>query len=171
MRYRNQILSICLLLASSFAVPSLAKESVVENHHPSISGPESQVYQGLLGDYLFIQNALAGDTTDGISARAESMRKASLKLGQSAELNKILPDLVRSAEELAKASGLEEARAAFGSLSDSMIAYRGLVAGGESLVAYCPMVKKSWLQDGKTISNPYYGSSMLRCGSIVADKN
>jgi len=26
----------------------------------------------------------------------------------------------------------------------------------------------NWLQDGKTTVNPYYGCSMLRCGSQVA---
>jgi hypothetical protein len=33
-------------------------------------------------------------------------------------------------------------------------------------VAYCPMVRKSWLQKDGTISNPYYGSSMQTCGEF-----
>ena len=33
-------------------------------------------------------------------------------------------------------------------------------------VAFCPMVQKPWLQAGTTLQNPYYGSSMLTCGSF-----
>ncbi|HEU4365596.1 MAG TPA: hypothetical protein VFT13_09055 [Candidatus Krumholzibacteria bacterium] len=32
--------------------------------------------------------------------------------------------------------------------------------------AYCPMVETAWLQHGDKISNPFYGSSMLRCGEF-----
>jgi hypothetical protein len=31
------------------------------------------------------------------------------------------------------------------------------------------MAKKPWLQDSEEITNPYYGSKMLRCGDIVSD--
>jgi hypothetical protein len=32
--------------------------------------------------------------------------------------------------------------------------------------AYCPMAKKSWLQKGDTLANPYYGTSMPTCGEF-----
>lgn len=32
--------------------------------------------------------------------------------------------------------------------------------------AYCPMVETAWLQPGEKITNPFYGSSMLRCGEF-----
>jgi hypothetical protein len=32
--------------------------------------------------------------------------------------------------------------------------------------AYCPMVETAWLQYGEKITNPFYGSSMLRCGEF-----
>ncbi len=34
-------------------------------------------------------------------------------------------------------------------------------------VVHCPMVNADWLQDVQEVSNPYYGSEMLHCGSIV----
>jgi len=34
-------------------------------------------------------------------------------------------------------------------------------------VAHCPMVNADWLQTEREISNPYYGSEMLRCGAIT----
>ena len=33
-------------------------------------------------------------------------------------------------------------------------------------VAYCPMKKAEWLQEGDTISNPYFGTSMPDCGEV-----
>jgi hypothetical protein len=33
-------------------------------------------------------------------------------------------------------------------------------------VATCPMVNKPWLQQGAALTNPYYGKSMLTCGSF-----
>jgi hypothetical protein len=33
-------------------------------------------------------------------------------------------------------------------------------------VAFCPMVRKPWMQQGEAIANPYYGSQMLTCGSF-----
>lgn len=32
--------------------------------------------------------------------------------------------------------------------------------------AYCPMVKKSWLQKDGSIRNPYYGPAMPTCGEF-----
>ena len=37
----------------------------------------------------------------------------------------------------------------------------------DAVCAYCPMAKASWLQTGKVIENPYYGSEMFDCGSIT----
>ena len=33
-------------------------------------------------------------------------------------------------------------------------------------IAYCPMVRQSWLQKDEKIRNPYYGSTMLECGEF-----
>jgi Cu(I)/Ag(I) efflux system membrane fusion protein len=33
-------------------------------------------------------------------------------------------------------------------------------------VFYCPMKKANWLDDANTVKNPYYGKSMLTCGSV-----
>lgn len=42
----------------------------------------------------------------------------------------------------------------------------GAAAEGRPSVAYCSMYKRSWLQSGDTIGNPYGG--MPRCGKIVS---
>jgi hypothetical protein len=62
---------------------------------------------------------------------------------------------------------MEAARAAFGDLSAELIAYadktKQPVAG--KIIAFCPMVNKSWVQADGAIANPYYGKAMSTCGS------
>ena len=39
--------------------------------------------------------------------------------------------------------------------------------GKSTVVAWCSMSKKSWLQPAGEIGNPYYGKEMPRCGEVV----
>ena len=56
-----------------------------------------------------------------------------------------------------------------GAVSAELLAYAkatGATNPAGVRTAYCPMVKKSWLQKGEQIKNPYYGSEMLECGEF-----
>ena len=69
----------------------------------------------------------------------------------------------------AQVADLRAAREAFGGLSDALIAFvrsaDGAFPDGVN-AAYCPMARKSWLQRGSAIRNPYYGKAMGECGTI-----
>jgi hypothetical protein len=72
-----------------------------------------------------------------------------------------------AALSLTGAADLADARERFGTLSEAIADYMtGLHLSPPEGVraAYCPMVKKPWMQEGSTIANPYYGSEMLTCG-------
>ena len=72
--------------------------------------------------------------------------------------------VAKAADAVATSADLGKARAAFGALSEEMIKLRKDAAGDRPGVAYCPMVRKSWLQPTKdAISNPY-DSAMKECG-------
>jgi hypothetical protein len=117
----------------------------------------------LLDPYLRIQVSLADDKLEGATAAARALGAEAQKLGAPAKL------LAANATRLAAAKDIAGARTAFGDLSDAMMAYAratGATFGRDINVAFCPMVKKSWLQKGETIANPYYGKSMLTCGEI-----
>lgn len=142
----------------------------------------SDAFTVLSGRYLAIQSALAADSLAEIPANAQALGKEAAELAaafdarQAGVLEKdaetcrlLLPKIARTADALATAQDLNGAREAFAELSEIMVTYRNLVPGDSGPeVAYCPMAKHSWLQAGRTISNPYYGSLMLRCGTIVA---
>ena len=115
----------------------------------------------VLDGYLSIHAALAGDSLEGVRPSAEALAKAGQGMGPSGSA------LAEAAGKLAAASDIKAARAAFGDLSDAMRAMAGEGTGGTDVrLAYCPMVKKYWLQKGTEIANPYYGSAMLRCGEF-----
>jgi hypothetical protein len=79
-----------------------------------------------------------------------------------------------SASDWAAARNLEEARKCFLPFSTSVVAVAKLLKKWDSEFAglkiyYCPMAPKPglWLQAKGPLSNPFYGSRMLRCGEEV----
>lgn len=123
----------------------------------------SEAMKAIVASYLQIHAALAADKTEGIAPAAKAIGAQAASMG---------PDgapIVKAAKAVEGAADLKAARAAFGDLSDAVIAAakaQGFKDVPDVKVAYCPMVRKSWLQKDETIRNPYYGSSMLTCGEF-----
>jgi hypothetical protein len=123
----------------------------------------ADVVNNLVDPYLRIHASLTKDSTDGVKDNARAIVTEAESLGGGAIK---LRDAARALEA---AGDLKAARAAFGPLTDALLAYANetkMVLPDDLKLAYCPMVKKSWLQKGETIANPYYGSEMLTCGDF-----
>lgn len=117
----------------------------------------------IIDPYLKIQMALANDGIDSVRAHAGSIATAARSLGSPA----LKIDM--AATQVAAATEIADARDRFGALSEAVVAYMDglhLTAPEGVRVAFCPMKMKPWLQEGSTLTNPYYGSSMLACGSF-----
>jgi hypothetical protein len=117
----------------------------------------------MLDPYLRMHMALAADKMDAVKADAGALAKAAGNAGQPAR------KVVETAQKLERAGDLKAARAAFGEVSDALVAYAK--ATGATLppgvkLAFCTMDNKPWLQKGETIQNPYYGSEMSSCGEF-----
>lgn len=110
--------------------------------------------------YLHIQATLAADSTDGVGEAAQSIVAAAGDLGDAGAA------IVMAANAVSLADDLVKSRAAFGLLSDAMIKFSDDAGLGELKIAFCPMARKSWIQEDGDIANPYHGSEMLRCGSF-----
>ncbi|BCS35466.1 hypothetical protein TBR22_A46930 [Luteitalea sp. TBR-22] len=112
--------------------------------------------------YLAIQEALVKDDLAPVAAAAASVQKGAEALGADGAA------IVAAAIKAREARSLETARAAFGDLSTALIAFadrtRQPIEG--KVVAFCPMVNKSWVQADGAVANPYYGKSMATCGSV-----
>jgi hypothetical protein len=118
---------------------------------------------GVLAPYFRIQAQLADDKADAIAADADALAVGAAALGDPGE------PLAAAARDLSAAPGLAAAREAFGKVSDALIAYADeahAAVGADTARVYCPMIKKSWLQQGDAVRNPYFGKGMLGCGTI-----
>ena len=123
----------------------------------------TEMSRAVVDPYLKIQEALADDTMDGVKANAGNVATAAASLGAPAM------KIDTAAVQLASATEIEDAREKFGTLSEAIDTYMTglkLKAPEGVKVAVCPMVHKPWLQTAAAIDNPYYGKSMLSCGSF-----
>lgn len=128
--------------------------------------------QNLVNAYITLQSKLAKDDAAGGKAAFAGFQSAlkAKELGLDPALEKKLSS---AASQGAAASKLPEARAAFAGVTDGMLAYLGAAKNpidSSLTVAFCPMALDNkgakWLQVGDNLENPYFGSEMLRCGTV-----
>ncbi|RME67827.1 MAG: DUF3347 domain-containing protein [Verrucomicrobia bacterium] len=110
----------------------------------------------LLKAYEGVATALAHDDFEGA-------KKAAHKVAHFGECdgNEKLTALAMKVE---KAPDIAAAREAFKAVSAAVIPLTE--NAGEHYVMTCPMAKADWIQTTKDVANPYFGSSMLKCGSV-----
>ncbi|MDX2475208.1 MAG: DUF3347 domain-containing protein, partial [Candidatus Krumholzibacteria bacterium] len=133
--------------------------------------------------YYALQKALAGDDDGQARMAAHGVHQALSELecdvaqldANGAKFWKMITDELTTATMLtAGAEDIAARRMAFEPLSDTLwLAVSTFKAGAGTPVRrfHCPMAMDGagafWLQAGETTANPYYGASMLRCGSQV----
>jgi hypothetical protein len=118
-------------------------------------------------DYLKLKNAL-------VDSDAENAKKASARLVNSLEELKSRPNEKARAEarKINAAPTLEKQREVLNSLSNEIafLVKGGQINKGQMYLQYCPMANNDtggyWLSNEKEIKNPYFGSSMLKCGTV-----
>ena len=180
---KKQILLLTVLVAGFIAAPAFAggccgseapaampgcQMSGHESHDAATTTAASKLPQpvaAVFDGYVQIQTALAGDSLEGVPASAQAIAK-SVKEDKA---NTFPEKIGTQAEAVAKAKDIAAAREAFKPLSESLIKFAATDSAVSSAYrqAYCPMAKAGWLQTGTTVSNPYMGKAMLRCGQFV----
>ncbi|KEY18361.1 DUF3347 domain-containing protein [Kaistella antarctica] len=124
----------------------------------------SKLYQ----NYLSIKTALAADNGDDASKAANIFVKSASMVDYKVLSEGNLDALRKDASQIAESRSIEKQRESFNGLSDNMIplAQKFKLADDSVFVQFCPMADASWLSAEKEIRNPYYGASMLKCGSV-----
>ena len=171
-------MAMALILSAGCSSPEAPRPAAVVPSAPPPATPEN-AFQEMAARYEAVRQALAHDTTAGVPEAANGLATQAAALAAQFDAAKIgvapdkadaakaaLPDVAAAARRTASAGDIKAARAAFGDLSDAMVKVRASAVGWRPAVAYCPMADKSWLQPLGEIGNPYYGSSMLRCGTF-----
>lgn len=136
--------------------------------------------ESVLEEYFNLKNALVEDDNNTakklggvLAASLGNLNKSAYTDSQQETLAAIAEDAQEYAVEIS-GSNLDSQREHFKNLSvivTDMIA----ITGSETTIyeQYCPMYDggTAWLSTEKAVLNPYYGSSMLRCGTVQREIN
>ena len=127
----------------------------------------SKLYQ----NYLSIKTALATYNSDDASKAANIFVKSASMVDYKVLSEGNLDVLRKNASKIADSRSIETQRESFNGLSQNMISMtKNFKLSDKSVfVQYCPMAEASWLSAEKEIRNPYYGKSMLTCGSVKSE--
>lgn len=129
--------------------------------------PLVQQQEPVVQTYLALKNALvAGSATEAAKA-GQHLSTVLVQLSKEQPYTKLAGGALKIAGQIAKSTDIAAQRKAFKSLSDDV--YQLLKTKGVATKLYwdyCPMAKAYWLSDQEPIENPYYGQSMLSCGSV-----
>lgn len=162
-----KIPAIAILLGAVFLAPRLALGSKPGGEPPLAA------LDTLYSAYLGIQEALAKD--DLVSARDQASRFLAQSVSLPAELGHGVKakQITGDFKALAAAGEIAACRKSFSGLSDRMVLVMSEIKYGGSkavLEFHCPMANGNkggkWLQADESVANPYFGASMLRCGSL-----
>ena len=128
------------------------------NPAPSLPQAEPAALEVQLAEYVEVQEALAADNFEEAQTQLEEFAR----VADGATLT--------LAEAALRADGIEELRAQFKPLSESLTAL-DLPQGFAH--AFCPMYDAGngapWVQRDGPVRNPYYGAVMLNCGDVGGD--
>lgn len=126
----------------------------------------------VVGEYLKLADVLGVVETESTSIDARAFVGAARELARASDDDPRARAVLDSAEPLVSAD-LKTQRELFKHTSAALIdlvsriAPTERAAGAHLYVLNCPMAPGSWLQRDEEIRNPYYGTTMKACGSVV----
>jgi Cu(I)/Ag(I) efflux system membrane fusion protein len=139
---------------------SISKSSGVEMSSETISKKPDEVRQ-LVMRYSELKNALVSDDFETSKTKYEKVNLS---------LSHLDSQTFKTSSSI---NNIDELREVFIQLSEAVIAVAKVNNPTEDslYVLRCPMANKSegasWLSFSKEVKNPYYGASMLKCGSVI----
>ncbi len=118
--------------------------------------------------YLQIKDALVKDNTVQAQSAAQAFIKNLNGISYQTISEGNVNALLKDAGAISNSTDISMQRKIFKNLSDNItiLAKKHDLSNDALFIQYCPMKKASWISDKKEIKNPYYGSSMLTCGSL-----
>lgn len=129
-----------------------------------------------LNAYFNLKNDLAKDNATlamqnakALLTNIESFPTSKLSASQQALWKTESAKIKTSALAISKEKAIKVQRQSFWALSSSMINLAKSFKSNSEVVyvQYCPMAKKSWLNEVEDVQNPFYGSMMYDCGEVT----
>ena len=151
-----------------------------EMNHSKMTIKSDAKAEAILWDYFNLKDALVNDDSTEASQAGSKLIKSLKAFNrktyegmQQMELIEIIADATEHAEHIVK-SPIDHQREHFKTLSKDMSDLLAITGTANTLYEqFCPMYDKgsTWLSTNKEIKNPYYGSKMLKCGSVKKQIN
>jgi hypothetical protein len=161
-----------------------AKQEVTMNHKESEHVPSNTIVEtqitgnqleAVYTSYFSLKDALVKTDPATAASKAKEMLVA-LEAVQMDKLPmdvhmvwmKVMKDLMADTKDIASNTDVKKQRAAFKTVSTNVYDLMKVSKSDTTTYyQYCPMVKANWLSKEAAVKNPYYGASMLTCGSTV----
>ncbi|EHO10479.1 Co/Zn/Cd efflux system membrane fusion protein [Myroides odoratimimus] len=131
---------------------------------------ESAVLQSTLDAYFLVKKALQEDNqAEAATASKTLVTNLNAVVTEDAKAKELVKELVETATKIDVAD-IKVQREEFEDLTEDLVKLINTV-GTDRVVfeQYCPMYNNGeggqWLSDVEDLSNPLYGSSMLKCGA------
>ena len=149
----------CTNNTSKVVEPTEVKEVTVQKVNPKFEDEKmNEVYK----HYIYLKNALVNDDAKEADEAAKMLEKALTTAGISYSS---VPDMVKAIDVKAKRQQLDKL-----SIQLALIFKKYKLESGVVYKQFCPMANDgnggSWLASESQINNPYFGASMLNCGSV-----
>ncbi len=138
----------------------------------SAGPPPPALFREVVIQYERVRLALVADDLAGIREPARRLAGvvgawARKHTGASGGAPERMKAIERAAGGLVKARTLGDARESFWRLSMRLIEWKKQLGLGEPAIAFCPMIRRKWLQPLGSIGNPFAGGHMVGCGEFV----
>jgi transcriptional regulator of acetoin/glycerol metabolism len=146
-----------------------------ENKEMAMNSNQDVNSELILKDYFNLKDALVADNNAKAKVLGATLAKSLGNLdvskytdAQKADLKDIIEDAVEHAEHISE-SDIKHQREHFKILSKDVTDMVAITGTANTLYEqFCPMYDKgsAWLSMNEEVRNPYYGSSMLKCGKV-----
>ncbi|MBD1396495.1 DUF3347 domain-containing protein [Pontibacter sp. JH31] len=159
-------------------MPTTGTTVVETPRFDAVAEPMKRNLSQLLEEYITLKDALvesdataAKEAADVVLTSANAMPVATLEAEQKTFAEQQVDRIRNSAAKIAGTNDLAEQRNNLEDLSEAVFALTKAFGATDQKVYYqhCPMVNNNqgayWVSTKPEIRNPYYGSSMLKCGS------
>ena len=181
----TMILTVSCKDANKNEAPSSASNEVIQENMDSsknmaMNNSQNAMAEAILKDYFNLKDALVGDDNDkakmlgGTLAKSlGNLDKSTYSESQQKELTDIIEDATEHAEHISE-SDIKHQREHFKILSKDITDMVAITGTATKLYEqFCPMYDggTAWLSTKEEVRNPYYGSSMLKCGKVQREIN
>ena len=154
----KKIFFIVAILATAFVQQTCAQDNK----------QQTQLSE-LLHSYYDIKNALVAGNGATASLKADDFIIHLNAIDTKSISQDNAAALLKDASHISSSKEIKHQKEHFVKFSENMFALAKAVKLTSEPIyqAYCPMKKASWLSSEKAIKNPYFGSAMLTCGSVM----